>query len=156
MSKPDRELFIACFVLALAIYVFCVSIQMPGRGEFIESPGLFPGLMSVVLCIFGIVYAAKSLLQGGRLRLGGLGRSLSDLIFSRENRTLMLGILYPGIYVSLAIPFIGFYYSSALFMAIVFFFYVKRWKRWTAPFISAGLTLLLYLTFNKLFMLQIR
>jgi len=68
----------------------------------------------------------------------------------------MLGILYPGLYVFLAIPFIGFYYSSALFMAVIFFFYVKRWKRWTAPFISAGLTLLLYLTFNKLFMLQIR
>jgi hypothetical protein len=156
VSRLDRELFIACFVLALAIYVFLVSTQMQGRGEFIESPGLFPGLISVVLCIFGIVYAVRSLLLGGRLRFGGLGRSLSGLILSRENRTLMLGILYPGLYVSLAIPFIGFYYSSALFMAIIFFFYVKRWKRWTAPFISAGLTLLLYLTFNKLFMLQIR
>jgi hypothetical protein len=156
MSRPDRELFVACFVLALAVYVFFASIQMQGRGEFIESPGLFPALMSVVLCIFGIVYAVKSLLQGGRLRLGGLGGSLSGLIVSRENRTLMLGMLYPGLYVALAIPFIGFYYSSALFMAIIFFFYVKRWKRWTAPLISAGLTLLLYLTFNKLFMLQIR
>jgi hypothetical protein len=156
MSRLDRELFIACFVLALAVYVFFASVQMQGRGEFIESPGLFPGLISVVLCIFGIVYAVRSLLQGGRLRFGGVGQSLSALISSRENRTLMLGILYPGLYVSLAIPFIGFYYSSALFMAIIFFFYVKRWKRWTAPFISAGLTLLLYLTFNKLFMLQIR
>jgi hypothetical protein len=156
MPRPDRELFIACFVLALAVYIFLTSIQMQGRGEFIESPGLFPGLISVVLCIFGIVYAVRSLLQGGRLRFGELGQSLSALISSRENRTLMLGILYPGLYVSLAIPFIGFYYSSALFMAIIFFFYVKRWKRWTAPFISAGLTLLLYLTFNKLFMLQIR
>ena len=156
MSRPDRELFIACFVLALAIYVFFASAQMQGRGEFIESPGIFPALMSAILFIFGVVYAVRSLLQGGRLRLVGLGQSLSALIFSRENRTLMLGILYPGLYVSLAIPFIGFYYSSALFMAIIFFFYVKRWKRWTAPFISAGLTLLLYLTFNKLFMLQIR
>ena len=156
MLRPDRELFIACFVLALAVYVFLASTQMQGRGEFIESPGLFPGLISVVLCIFGIVYAVRSLLRGGRLRLGGLGQSLSALISSRENRTLMLGILYPGLYVSLAIPFIGFYYSSALFMAVIFFFYVQRWKRWTAPFISAGMTLLLYLIFNKLFMLQIR
>ena len=156
MSRPNRELFIACFVLALAVYVFFASIQMQGRGEFIESPGIFPTLISGVLFIFGTVYAVRSLLQGGRLRLGGLGRSLSGLIFSQENRTLMLGILYPGLYVTLAIPFIGFYYSSALFMAIIFFFFVKRWKRWTAPFISAGLTLLLYLTFNKLFMLQIR
>ncbi len=156
MSKLDRELFVACFVLALAVYVFFASIQMRGRGEFIESPGIFPVLMSAILFIFGVVYAVRSLLQGGRLRFGRLDRSLSGLIFSQENRTLMLGILYPGLYVALAIPFIGFYYSSALFMAIIFFFYVKRWKRWTAPFISAGLTLLLYLTFNKLFMLQIR
>jgi len=156
MPRPDRELFIACFVLALAVYVFFASIQMQGRGEFIESPGLFPGLISVVLCIFGIVYAVRSLLQGGRLKFGGWGRSLTGLLVSRENRTLMLGILYPGLYVSLAIPFIGFHYSSALFMAVIFFFYVQRWKRWTAPFISAGMTLLLYLIFNKLFMLQIR
>jgi hypothetical protein len=156
MQRPDRELFIACFVLALAIYVFYASIQMQGRGEFIESPGIFPALMSAFLFIFGTVYAAQSLLRGGRLRLGGLGRSLPDLLLAQGNRTLMLGILYPGLYVSLAIPFIGFYYSSALFMAVIFFFYVKRWKRWTAPFISAGMTLLLYLIFNKLFMLQIR
>ena len=156
MSRLDRELFIACFVLALAVYVFFVSIQMQGRGEFIESPGIFPALMSAILFIFGVVYAVRSLLQGGRLKFGGWGRSLSGLLLSQENRTLMLGILYPGLYVSLAIPFIGFYYSSALFMAVIFFFYVQRWKRWTAPFISAGLTLLLYLTFNKLFMLQIR
>ena len=101
---------------------------MQGRGEFIESPGLFPGLISVVLCIFGIVYAVRSRLQGGRFRFGGLRQCLSGFDLFAKNRTLMLGILYPGLYVSLAIPFVGFYSSSALFMAIVFFFYVKRWS----------------------------
>lgn len=156
MKRPDREVWVACFVLALAIYVFYASIRMEGRGDFIESPGIFPALMSVILFIFGIVYAARSLLHGGRLKLRGWSRSLFSLFVSQGNRTLMLGILYPGLYVCLAIPFIGFYYSSALFMAVIFFFYVQRWKRWTAPFISAGLTLLLYLIFDKLFMLRIR
>jgi len=156
MSKHDRDLLIAILVLAMAIYFCFTSFAMPGRGEFIESPGIFPGLMGITLFILGTAYALRSIIRGGKIRLTQFGPSFIGLFKSKENRPVLLGILFPGIYIFIGIPLIGFYYSSALFMMIMFFAYVKRWKRWSLPIIAIGITLLLYLTFNKLFMLQIR
>ncbi|MHB9099680.1 MAG: tripartite tricarboxylate transporter TctB family protein, partial [Syntrophales bacterium] len=54
------------------------------------------------------------------------------------------------------IPRIGFYISSALFMTIMFYLFVKKWRRWFLFLpIALGITGILYLTFNTLFQLQI-
>jgi hypothetical protein len=155
MSRHDRDFLIACFVVALALFIFWSSTTMPMRGDLIESPAIFPGLMSVILFIFGIAYAIRSLIRGGRLKLGQLFRSVVPLFTSKENRSTILGILFPAIYAFIAIPLIGFYLSSALFMTVMFYAYVKRWRRWLFLPVSIGITICLYLIFNKLFMLQI-
>jgi hypothetical protein len=155
MSRHDRDLPIACFVIILALFIFWLSMTMPRRGDFIESPGIFPGLMSFVLFILGVSYAIRSLSRGGRIRLGKLFGSVIPLFTSKENRPVILGILFPAVYVFVAIPLIGFYISSVLFMTIMFYAYVKRWRRWFFLPVSIGVTLGLYLIFNKLFMVQI-
>jgi len=155
MSQHDRDFLISCFVVILAIFVFWTSMIMPMRGDLIESPGIFPGLMSVVLFIFGVTYAIRSLSRGGRIKLDQIFRSAIPLFTSKKNRPILLGILFPGIYVFLAIPLIGFYISSALFMTIMFYAYVKRWRRWFFLPVSIGVTVGLYLIFSKLFMVQI-
>jgi len=155
MSKHDRDFLVACFVVALAIFIFWTSTRMPMRGDLIESPAAFPGLMSVVLFIFGVAYAIRSLNRGGRIKLNQLFCSVLPLLTSKETRPVILGTLFPAVYVFIAIPLIGFYISSALFMAIMFYAYVKRWRRWFFLPVSIGITICLYLIFNKLFMLQI-
>ena len=155
MSQHDRDFFIACFVVILAIFIFSVSMMMPMRGDLIESPAVFPGLMSVVLFIFGMAYAIRSLSRGGRIKLGHLFRSTIPLFTSKRNRPIILGILFPAVYAFVAIPLIGFYISSVLFMTVMFYAYVKRWRRWFFLPVSIGITVCLYLIFNKLFMLQI-
>jgi hypothetical protein len=155
MSQHDRDFLIACFVVILAIFIFSVSMMMPMRGDLIESPAVFPGLMSVVLFIFGMAYAIRSLSRGGRIKLGHLFRSTIPLFTSKRNRPIILGILFPAVYAFVAIPLIGFYVSSALFMTVMFYAYVKRWRRWFFLPVSIGITVCLYLIFNKLFMLQI-
>jgi hypothetical protein len=156
MSKHDKDFLIACFVVALAIFIFWTSMMMPMRGDLIESPAVFPGLMSVILFIFGVVYAIRSLTRGGRIKLDQLFRSVVPLFTSKKNRPIILGILFPAVYAFVAIPLIGFYISSALFMTIMFYAYVKKWRRWFFLPVSIGITICLYLIFNKLFMLQIR
>jgi len=155
MSHHDRDFFMACLVIILALFIFWTSLTLPMRGDLIESPAIFPGLMSALLFIFGAVYAIRSLSRGGRIKLDQLFRSAIPLFTSKKSRPLLLGILFPGIYVFLAIPFIGFYISSALFMTIMFYAYVKRWRRWFFLPVSIGVTVGLYLIFNKLFMVQI-
>ena len=154
-SKHDKDLLIAVFVILFSIFIFWTSATMPMRGDVIESPAVFPGLMSVILFIFGVAYAIRSLIRGGRIKLDQLFRSVVPLFTSKKNRPILLGILFPGIYAFIAIPLIGFYISSALFMTVMFYAYVKRWRRWFFLPVSIGITVCLYLVFNKLFMLQI-
>jgi hypothetical protein len=156
MSGRDRDLFAGCFVSALALFVCWVSFTMPSRGGFIESPGIFPGLMGILLFIFGLILVLKSIRGGGKMRAAHLVRSFIPLFTSKENRPVILGLLFPGLYVFIGIPFMGFYYASALFMGIMFFAFVTRWPRWVLPIIAVGVAVILYLTFNELFMLQIK
>ena len=129
---------------------------MPSRGDFIESPGIFPGLMGILLFIFGFILVLKSIRRGGKLRGAQLFRSFIPLFTSKENRPVILGFLFPGLYIFVGIPLIGFYYASALFMGVMFFAFVRRWPRWVLPIIAVAVTIILYLTFNELFMLQIK
>ncbi len=156
MSGRDRDLFAGCFVSALALFVCWVSFTMPSRGGLIESPGIFPGLMGALLFLFGFFLVLKSIRKGAKMRVAQLRRSFIPLFTSPENRPVILGLLFPGIYVLMGVPLIGFYYASALFMGIMFFAFVKRWPRWVLPIIAVGITVTLYLTFNELFMLQIK
>jgi hypothetical protein len=156
MSKNDRDVIVALFVMALSVFVSWLSFIMPSRGEFIESPAIFPGLMGVLLFILGVVYLLRSIRRGGRLKPAEPFRSFIPLLTSRENRTILLGIFFPGIFVLVCAPLIGFYYSSAIFMGTMFFIFVKRWPRWVIPIVAVGITASLYLLFNQLFMLQIK
>jgi len=155
MSQHDRDFLLACLVVLLAALTFWLSMTMPMRGDLIESPGIFPGLMSLILFIFGVAYTIRSWSRGGRLRLAPLVPSVVPLLRSEQARPLVLGTLFPAIYVFLGIPLIGFYVSSALFMAIMFYAYVRGWRRWFFLPVSIGITVSLYLIFNKLFLLQI-
>ena len=75
---------------------------------------------------------------------------------SPDHRPVILGIILPAVYLFVGIPLIGFYLSSALFMTIMFYLFVKKWRRWFLFLpIALGITGLLYLTFNTLFQLQI-
>ena len=155
MSKDDKDFLIACFVMALATFTLYASVTMPTPRDLIESPGLFPGLMGIILFLFGLSYLVRSFMRGGRIRVSQLGRSVIPFLKEKENRPIFLGILFPGIYAFIAIPLIGFYISSALFMLIMFYLYVKRWRKWFFLPVSLGITVALYLIFNTLFQLQI-
>jgi hypothetical protein len=155
MSKEDKDIWVASFVLALALFSYYVSASMETPRELIESPGIFPGLMSIILFIFGAIYLIRSIRRGGGFKWILLGRSILPFFKSQENRPIFLGFLFPGIYVFIAIPLIGFYISSALFMGVMFYLYVKRWRRWVLLPVSIGITVALYLVFSVFFQVQI-
>ena len=157
MSAFDRDLRVGCVVAVIGCIVSWASFTLPMRGEFIESPGIFPGLMALLLVLFGVILAVRASKKGGRIRGAQWGRSVIPFMTAPDHRTVLLGILLPAIYIFAGIPLIGFYPSSALFMTVMFYLFVKKWRRWFLFLpVAVGLTFLLYLIFNKLFMLQIR
>ncbi len=87
MSKHDKDFLIACFVVALAIFIFWTSMRMPMRGDVIESPAVFPGLMSVILFIFGVAYAIRSLSSGRQNQTGPTLPFRRALIYLEEKQT---------------------------------------------------------------------
>jgi hypothetical protein len=155
-TGKDRDLFVGFLISVLALLVCWISFTMPSRGAFIESPGIFPGLMGILLFFFGFILAVKAVRGGGKMRTTQLVRSFIPLFTSEENRPVILGFLFPGMYIFVGIPLMGFYYASALFMGVMFFAFVRRWPRWVLPIIAVAVTIILYLTFNELFMLQIK
>ena len=157
MASMDRDLRLGCFILVIGLFICWASFTMPSRGDFVESPGIFPGLMAVLLVLFGTILAWRSFRKGGRLHLVRFVSSVIPFLAAPEYRAVMKGILFPAIYVFAGIPVLGFYPSSALFLTIMFYCFVTKWRRrFLFLPIAIGLTGLLYLIFNKLFMLQIR
>ena len=157
MTSMDRNLRVGWFVLILGLAVSWLSFTLPMRGEFIESPGIFPGLMGLLLVLFGLILIVRSMIKGGRIRVVQWGRSVVPFLASPENRPVILGIILPAVYVFAGIPLLGFYPATALFLTIMFYWFVQRWRRWFLFLpIAVALTGLLYLIFNILFQLQIR
>jgi hypothetical protein len=121
-----------------------------------ESPGIFPGLMGILLILFAVILIARSWRKGGRMHPTRIFGSTVTIVKSQEYRPVMIGIILPAIYVFAGIPLIGFYLSSALFMTVMFYLFVKKWRKWLLFLpIALGITGILYLTFNTLFQLQI-
>ena len=156
MAALDRDVRVGCFTLVFGLYICWVSFTMPSRGGFVESPGIFPGLMGILLILFAVILIARSWKKGGRIHPTRIFGSTISIARSQEHRPVIIGIILPAIYVFVAIPLIGFYLSSALFMTIMFYVFVKKWRKWFLFLpIALGITGILYLTFNTLFQLQI-
>ncbi len=157
MAAMDRNVRVGWFVFFLGLAVSWLSFTMPMRGEFIESPGIFPGLMGLLLILFSVILLVRAMMKGGRVHMVQWGRSVKPFLASPEHRPVILGILLPAVYLFVGIPLIGFYLSSGLFMAVMFYWFVRRWRRWFLFLpIAVALTGVLYLIFTVLFQLQIR
>jgi len=156
MEGMDRDVRVGFFVFFLGLVVSGISFTMPMRGEFIESPGIFPGMMGVLLALFGLIVVLRSWRKGGRINLAAWGRSVVPFLTGVEHRSILLGILLPAAYVFVCIPLIGFYPSTGLFLGGMFYLFVQRWRRWGIFIpIAVALTGVLYLVFNVLFQLEI-
>jgi hypothetical protein len=129
---------------------------MPSRGGLIESPGIFPGMMGILLILFALILIVRSWMKGGRIQAARIFGAIISIVKSQEHRPVIVGIILPAIYVFVGIPLIGFYLSSALFMTVMFYLFVKKWRKWLLFLpVALGITGILYLTFTKLFQLQI-
>jgi putative tricarboxylic transport membrane protein len=156
MASIDRDLRLGWFILVFGLYVCWASFTMPMRGEFIESPGIFPGLMGILLILFALILIVRAAKKGGRVRVAKMFGSIIPIVKSQEHRPVIMGIILPAVYVFVGIPLIGFYFSSVLFMTVMFYVFVRKWRKWFMFLpIAMGITGILYLTFNTLFQLQI-
>lgn len=156
VSEHDKDVLSSVLILLFGVYVTYESFVMPSRGEFTESPGLFPFLVGCCTIVLGILYLARSIRRGGGFRLNGIGQACGDFWKEPGTKKTLSSVLFIGLYIFVGIPLLGFYISSGIFMLILFLLYVKRWKPWLSALISVVIVILYYLTFHTLFMLQFK
>lgn len=156
MSEQDRDQMISLLLIVLGIFVTIGAFNMPNQGGFSESPGLLPSIMGICLLFTAGLLFLRSRKNGGRLQLSKIGQMFQRLYTDADNRKMLIAIIFVGLYIFIGVTYVGYYISSAIFMVAMFLKYVKRFKLWISFLLASGLSVLLFLTFNKLFMLSIK
>jgi len=128
--------------LAAGIYGLIFSIGYP-LGRWNEpGPGVFPLSLSILLCIFGISWFIQGKGKGGKkatVTLGGFVRK-----FITPLRIVGLTAAY-----ILTLELFGYLLASTLYI-FVLFFWVSRYKLWTAFVLAIAFGGGTWLFFEKL------
>ena len=102
--QPQADLFVGLGLMLFGAYVAFESWRMPSTehpriGFVYEGPGVVPGLLGVVIFLFGALILVRAL-RGGGLRLEGAGGRVAALFRRAEPRRLLwllgLTLLYAG------------------------------------------------------------
>ena len=128
--------------LAAGIYGFIFSIQLPlGRWN---QPGaaVFPLALSILLCIFGVSWFIRG--KGEREKQGTV--SLKEFVHK-----FMTPIRIVGLTVAFILTFepLGYLLGSTLYL-FVLFFWVSRYRLWTALALAIAFGAGSWLFFGKL------
>lgn len=151
VQSPNGDFLVGAIIFAVALYTLNSSIHMPFYGDsgVWGSPGLTPGLISVVL----LLLSGLLMFRSRRLTVAGFGMSFS---VERARGLLVFGLIVG--YVA-AIPLIG--YPIATFL-ILFIFQTVFATRHDLKFIviwgfglSAILTVILYYLFAEFFFIPL-
>jgi putative tricarboxylic transport membrane protein len=114
--------------LAAGLYGLVFSLGLP-LGRWNEpGPGVFPLAISVLLCISGILWFIRGRKTGGKSRTAvrqGFFQQFSTAIRIIGLTALFIGILEPA----------GYLVTSILYL-FVLFFWVSRYKVWSAAVLA--------------------
>jgi hypothetical protein len=132
MAKAD--FLTGLFLVALGVYVGIESWRMP-RMEHLQVhplsvPGLVPGLLGVVIILFGLVLTGRSARAGGH-HLGLTAEAARSVLAKPGNRRLLVtGVLTIG-YAGFLIGSLPFWLATALFVFV--FVLVFEWRQGLLP-----------------------
>jgi len=128
--------------LAAGIYGFIFSIQLPlGRWNQ-PGPAVFPLALSILLCIFGVSWFIRG--KGEREKQGTV--SLKEFVHK-----FMTPIRIVGLTAAFVLTFepLGYLLGSTLYL-FVLFFWVSRYRLWTALALAIAFGAGSWLFFGKL------
>jgi len=128
--------------LAAGIYGFIFSIQLPlGRWNQ-PGPAVFPLALSILLCIFGVSWFIRG--KGDKEKQGTV--SLKEFV-----RKFMTPIRIVGLTAAFILTFepLGYLLGSTLYL-FVLFFWVSRYRYWTALALAIAFGVGSWLFFGKL------
>jgi len=139
-----KELVFTIILILLGIASFIYSVSLPTRGNVALSPGLFPGVVSILLILLSSYNLLSNLFfKHTKGELKGVKEEVED-----DQRSLILTLsLFVGYLILLY--YIHFIASTLIFLLAAMFFLYKRFY-WKIPIISVVAVFSIYYLFRYL------
>ncbi len=166
-NMPRADFVVGILLLVFGIAITWNSLAMPRYedqgGSFLDSPGIVPAILGVLITLFAAVLLARSIVRKGyRLGINGatLVGVLRDVTTVRMIVVIALGVFY-GLILLRWLHFIA---STAIFIfAFVMIFEYELKKpfaaQWKVPVfalvLSAAVTAATYYAFQYLFLVNL-
>jgi len=121
-NETVTGLLLAGFALALHLYIIPTQVDTHGQGPIALSPRLFCHITAGLLLILSLSLAVSGLRAGARPDRAGSGETLGNIL--RGGAALGISAGYV-----IAIPVLGYFTSTIVFMAVFLWFCgVRSWK----------------------------
>lgn len=159
-AAPILDIIAAGILIATSIVVMVASLRLPVPGSVLTAPGLLPFVAAASLAAMAVVLG-HSAWQRRSESMGGL-QLFSDM--DEQRRMLILAAMVGGYILALqvlafqvffdiaGVPFVLSAFQPVTFIALVAMMHMFwRGPLWTKSAIAVGWTLMLTLTFQKLF-----
>ncbi len=166
-NLPRADFLVSIFLIVLGIAVTWHSINMPRfedqGGTFLDSPGIVPAGLGILITLFAFVVFLRSIRQKGyRLGLNGrtVGAALKDVHSVRMLVTIALCLIYGFV----LLPLLRFIPSTLIFVfafIVVFDYDTKRSlaSQWKVPVFAAVVAALttaaVYASFTYAFLVNL-
>ena len=135
-----KELVFTVLLIVMGVASFIYSLLLPTRGNIALSPGLFPGVVSLLLISLNSYYLIVSIFKG---KLKGVETGTEG-----GERSLILTLaLFIGYLILLY--YVHFIASTLIFLLAAMFFLYKRFY-WKIPIISVTAVFTIFYLFRYL------
>lgn len=148
MTKEQKESLISLVLLVISVALFCSVFLINNKGTVMQSARLLPFMTTGLMILLSGAGLIRNLRRGGFPSFSVWTGAVKAWFQDAKIRNELIGIVIVAIYIFLGIPFLGFYISSAILIAFIALFYVRRIKPVFSILIALALTAVLYLVFS--------
>jgi hypothetical protein len=166
-NMPRADFVTSMILIVVGVATVWNSLEMPRYedqgGTFLDSPGIVPAILGVLLIALSLVVLIRSIVRKG-YQLGwnraSLSALLKDVTTMRMLVTIAFGVVY-GLFLMRWLHFIASTMIFAFVFIVVFEYDIKKpfAAQWKIPvfaaIISATSTLAVYFAFTKAFLVNL-
>lgn len=166
-NMPRADFITSMVLIVIGVAAVWNSLQMPRYedqgGTFLDSPGIVPAILGVMLVALSVVVLIRSILRQG-YRLGWNRQSLAAVLKDTKTIRMLVTIAFGVVYGLFLLRWLHFIASTLIFafvFIVAFEWDVKKplAAQWKVPVfaavISAASTLAVYFAFTKLFLVNL-
>jgi hypothetical protein len=166
-NMPRADFITAMILIVIGVAAVWNSLDMPRYedqgGTFLDSPGIVPAILGVLLVALSIVVLIRAIVRKG-YRLGWNTRTLSAVVKDQTTVRMLVTIAFGVVYGLLLMRWLHFIASTMIFafvFIVVFEYDIKKpfAAQWKIPVfaavIAAASTLAVYFAFTKAFLVNL-